>query len=391
MKMNMAKCSPANKLSRRRFLGSSSAAIAASCVFSTCGTKADDEASAYESERSELVHSVQDLGIQFMRNSLNITGQDAATSVVLPDGNTFWIFGDTIEGPYDSIRYLDLSDMLSNTAALVPQQDVSEGIRKFSYLTQRDGKRARQFVEYLTGEVPSKHRLWAIHGICIGDWIYVYYHKITMHTDVDVFDGFDPNGMGIARARIGEYRFERLLAPDNTTLFWKGDVPGYGVFVEACDDGYVYLWGSFWTGMYLARVRPENITDLASYEYLVEAPTLKEPSVEPRWGSAYNPRCVLYDSVPNEMSAAYNSYLGKYVAVHTLLRENKIVMRTAPKITGPWSEPKLIYRPKRTDGKDIFNAGKEHPELQGQGGKVMYITYVNSAEYAPHLIEVTLA
>lgn len=99
---------------------------------------------------------------------------------------------------------------------------------------------------------------------------------------------------------------------------------------------------------------------------------------------------VLFDSVPNEMSAAYNPYLGKYVAVHTLFRDNKLVLRTAPEITGPWSPPELIYRPPRKSSADIFNAGKEHPELQRHDGKVMYVTYVTSTEYAPHLLEVTL-
>jgi hypothetical protein len=90
------------------------------------------------------------------------------------------------------------------------------------------------------------------------------------------------------------------------------------------------------------------------------------------------------------MSAAYNPYLKKYVAIHMLNRDNRIVMRTAAKITGPWSAPELIFRPERTSNTDLFNAAKEHPELQGQGGKLMYVTYINSVDYAPHLIEITL-
>ncbi len=383
------------EFSRRRFIAATSLGVVASSPTLLDRSKAFASPQFppnHAQPASPLLGSVRDLGIQFMDNPLGITGQDAATSVVLPSGDAFWIFGDTIEGPFDSIRYHDLSNSLSNTAAIVPkQQDVTRGIRQFNYLATNAGTRARQFVEYLPDEDPAKHRLWAVHGVCVGDDIYVYYHKITMHANVDVFEEFEANGMGIARARIGEYKFRRLHAPDGSTMFWKGGGPGYGVFVEAKEDGYLYLWGSFWTGMYLARTRPETIEDLTSYEYLVDGPTVDRQHVEPTWSDKYNPQAALFDSVPNEMSAAYNAYLGKYVAVHTLLRDNKIVMRTAPRITGPWSEPHLLYRPPRTSSDDIFNAGKEHPELQRHGGKVIYITYVTSTEYAPHLIEVTLA
>ena len=336
------------------------------------------------------VASVRDLGIQFMDNRVNITGQDAATSVVLPDGNTFWIFGDTIEGPFESIRHYDLTEVLSNTAALVPSQPVAQGIQRFQYLRSAGEHRARQFLRFHPTEDPAQHRLWAIHGVCVGDWLYVYYHKITMLPGKDVFEDFQANGMGVARARVGEFQFERLRGPDQSTMWWKGDQPGFGVFVQQLDDSYVYLWGSFWTGMYLARVLPERIEDLSSYEYLVAAPTLAQPDRTPQWGKTYNPSAALFDSVPNEMSAAWNAYLNQYVAIHMLNRDNQIVMRTAPKITGPWSAPQLIFRPQRESSEDLFNAAKEHPELQVQGGKVLYITYINSAEYAPHLIEVTL-
>jgi hypothetical protein len=99
---------------------------------------------------------------------------------------------------------------------------------------------------------------------------------------------------------------------------------------------------------------------------------------------------MLFDAVPNEMSAAYNRHLGLYVAFHSLHRENKVVMRTAPRIVGPWSEPQIVYRPQQVKDTELIYAVKEHPELAREGGRVMYVTFVNSATYAPELIEVTL-
>jgi len=335
--------------------------------------------------------SVRDLGLQFLDNPLRITGQDGATSTQLPNGDAFWMFGDTIEGPFETIRYHDLTDVLSNTASIVPAQDLSQGIQQFEFLKSADGKRPRQVIEFDTNEDKATHRLWPIHSVCVDDFIYAYYHKITMDPEVDVFETFELNGMGIARARVGEYRFERLTAPDGTKEFWKGNQPGFGVFIEKLPDGYLYLWGCFWTGMFLARTRPETIEDLASYEYLVAGPTLASPETTAVWKNTFEPSAVLFEGVPNELSVAYNPYLKRHIAIHVFHRENKLAIRTAPRIVGPWSEPEIFFRPQMTTEDDLFTAGKEHPELRGEQGKVLYVTYVNSSVYVPHLLEVTLA
>ena len=204
-----------------------------------------------------------------------------------------------------------------------------------------------------------------------------------------MFVNFQLDGMGIARAKVNDLKFERLTAPDGKLEFWKGKEPSFGVFVERAGD-VVYIWGSLATAMYLARTRPDSIADLASYEYLVESPTSANSRVQPRWSKQFQPTAPLFDAVPNEMSAAYNDYLKKYVAFHSLHRENKIVLRTAPHIVGPWSEPRIVYRPERVKDTELIYAVKEHPELASQDGRVLYVTFVNSATYVPQMIEVTL-
>jgi hypothetical protein len=335
------------------------------------------------------IASVRLLGKQFVNNLVGVTGVDGATSTVLPTGESLWVFGDTVEGPFETIRGLDLTPFRSNTAALVPNQDVSSGIKNFRFLATPDGRRPRQIVPFAPDEDPSVHRVWAVHGVCVGNRAYLYYHRITLLKGVDVFVNFKLDGMGLARADSNKFEFTRLTAPDGTREFWKGDQPGFGVFVDRADD-FIYLWGSLATGMFLARTRPESIDDLASYEYLVAAPTMSNPNVLPRWSKTFEPLAVLFDGVPNEMSAAYNRHLRKYVAFHSLHREHKIVMRTSPKITGPWSGPQVVYRPERIGEADLIYAAKEHPELAREGGRVLYVTFVNSATYVPQMIEVTL-
>ena len=118
-----------------------------------------------EAEKS-LVSSVRFLGKQFLNNPLNVTGLDGATSTPLPSGDALWMFGDTVEGPFKSIRDLDLSQLCSNTAAIVPRQDSSHGIKKFRFLAQPDGKRPRQPVPFVPGEDPAVHRVWPFTDVC---------------------------------------------------------------------------------------------------------------------------------------------------------------------------------------------------------------------------------
>jgi hypothetical protein len=338
---------------------------------------------------SPLVAAVRNLGSQFLDNRVGITGADGATSLLLPSGESLWLFGDTVEGPFDSIRKLELTGLRSNTAAIVPKQDVSQGIKEFVFLADESERRPRQIVPFADDEDPAVHRIWPIHGVTAGRHIFVFYHRITLLKGVDVFTNFQLDGMGIARAEIDKFNFTRLIAPDGTREFWKGKEPTFGVFLQR-DDEYVYLWGSLATGMFLARTRPDSLDKLSSYEYLVDAPDLKNPERPPQWSKTFRPTAMLFDSVPNEMSASFNPYLQKYLAFHSLHRENKIVMRTAERITGPWSEAHVVYRPEKTNDSDLIYAAKEHPEITREDGRVLYVTFVNSATYIPQLIEITL-
>jgi hypothetical protein len=344
--------------------------------------------------RTPLVQSVRDLGVQFLDNDVDVTGQDCVSSIVLPHAQTFWVFGDTMEGPFETIRNHPLTDVLSNTGAIVPLQDLSAGVRRFEYLKSSDGRRPRQLLPFIPPEDKAYQRLWAIHGAHVNGHLYLYYHRITMDPILDVFESFTLDGMGLARGD-DEYRFERLRAPDGTYELWKGDQPGFGVFVQAVGP-HLYLWGSLQPGrdssgdMYLARVLPSDIENLASYEYLVAAPTLERPDVTPVWSPTFAPTACLFDHVPNEMSSSYNAYLDAFISMSTFDRDDRLAIRTAPAITGPWSEPEIFHRPPRARPDSLFNAGKEHPEFARAGGRVLYMTYIDSAVYVPHLLEITL-
>jgi hypothetical protein len=374
-----------DSFSRRRLLGAFGAGSFVVSGWRPNFAMADD----FAEKPAPVVERAAALGKQFIEDSVGVTGLDGATSVVLPGGEALWVFGDTVEGPFESIRQVELAPLRSNTGAIVPRQDVSGGVKSYRFLRTADGRRPRQLVPFAEGENAAQTRLWAIHGASVGSRVYLYYHRISLKAGVDVFEDFQLEGMGLARADAGKFEFTRLAAPDGTREFWKGDLPTFGVWVEH-DGDFLYVWGSLMTGMFLARVPAERVEELAAYEYLVEAPTLKRPEVKPRWAKAFAPAAVLFDSVPNEMSASYNAHLGRHVAIHALGRAGKIVMRTAAERTGPWSEPTVLYEAPRKAATDYIYAAKEHPELAADGGRRIYVTYVNSGVYEPEMVEIVL-
>ena len=147
-----------------------------------------------------------------------------------------------------------------------------------------------------------------------------------------------------------DYRFERLAAPDGTLEWWKGDQPGFGVWVQPHGE-HLYLWGSIQPesksagDMYLARVLPDRIEDLSAYEYLVEAPTLPSRTPPVRWSDTFTPTACLFSDVPNEMSSSWNEYLGCFISLTTYQRDNILVMRTAPELTVHGASPRWCAPP----------------------------------------------
>jgi hypothetical protein len=85
----------------------------------------------------------------------------------------------------------------------------------------------------------------------------------------------------------------------------------------------------------------------------------------------------------SEMSVRYHPELKKWIAVMVdpAMFSDKVILRTAPEMTGPWSEGDVIYRIPEMQkesaeyDRDTFcYAGKEHPEFEKAGELVF--TYV---------------
>jgi len=353
------------------------------------------------------VRRSRDLGPQFVDNPHRMVGQDGAYSFPV-DAGSFWFFGDTligrrvegqslwlvdnqIAGPGDLGGRGTFEAMPNNTALLLSCMEARDGLKDFQYLLGPDG-RIRQVIERLPDEHPDHYRIWCLHGCQLGSRVHIFYQKIHMVKEGPFPVNFEVVGVGQATGRVGEWRFERLVQR-GSTVWWGGEFPQFGAAVlPVREKNLAYLYGvrkaaDGTQNASVARVRLDALTDLAAYEYLAAA--------GPTWSRDPAESVTLFVGPPNELSVSFNPYLGQYLAVHSMNLSGLIVGRTSPDPWGPWSDAIPLWRvhPTRTPLTGFPNmiyAAKEHAELSREGGRIVYVTFIEFEEYYPHLIELEL-
>jgi len=359
--------------------------------------------------RSLHVESARDLGLQFVDNPHRMVGQDGAFSI--PLGNeSLWFFGDTLIGarvpreslwfpggiqlgPEDMSGHGSIEKLHNNTGLLLRDRTGRHGLRDYSYILDSEGG-IKQLVPRERDEHPDEIRVWCLHGCVLGERIYLYYLTVRMLAAGPMPVNFELVGAGLAVGKVGEWNFRRIRA-GSSTLWWRANLPQFGTTVlPARDNATIYVYGvrkddAGIQRCALARVPADDIEHLDGYEYFAGS--------GPAWSPDPRAAVSIMDEMPNEMSVSWNPHLGCYLAVHSLDLTGRIVGRTAPDPWGPWGEPVDLWqvRPPRLDYSipypHLIYAGKEHPEIAEDGGRILYITYIEFEEYFPHLVEVTLS
>jgi hypothetical protein len=341
------------------------------------------------------VLKVENGGLLFTDNQAGVSGTDAGYSV--PLGNqTLWMFGDVfLLDPTVPIKpYLR---MISNCGLWVPSGSGIEPLRHYKFFTEPQSGIARPLLTPLPTEANEKNlRLWPY-----GGWYndaekcaYLFYARVVT-TGTGPFD-FRTEGHGLASAdttNLDALQFTRLSAAPNQMLWWSAqdNAALYGSAVVSNAPGdYLYIVG--WQERdgkkrgKLARVAKSRITDLKAYEYF----TGTDGKVS--WNREANAATDIpgLDDFPTELSVAYNQYLGGYLAVHSVGVSDKVRLSLAPNPWGPYQNIAEISAPHRAFSRAFCYAGKEHPELAQEQGRIIYVTYVDSERYWLQMLKVTL-
>jgi hypothetical protein len=352
------------------------------------------------------VHSVIDLGVQFKNNNKRMVGQDGGFSFKLNESETFWFFGDTFIGertPGESLWYPEgkpvgprdmsgvgkIEKMINNTGLISSGKCSDNGIEDFQYITDKNGE-IKPLIELFRDEDHDEIRVWCLHGISLDSKVYLYFIKVRTIEEGVFPVNFEVLGSGLAKGDSKNWYFQRIIFNDSD-LIWGAEDPKFAsAILYNKENNYLYLYGvvqqNFVQNCYLARVAPGKIESFREYEYYIG---------DGKWSKKLDNAVTVFSGMPNELSVSYNHYLESFLAVHSHDLSGNIVGRTAPAPWGPWSEPVVLFsvkidREQELPYPTLIYAGKEHPTLSEQNGKIIYITYIEFEEYFPHMIKIVL-
>lgn len=300
-------------------------------------------------------------------------GADAAYSIPLPDGRSVWIFGDTLYGDKRVVAGNE-PRMVRNSIGISSCGAKDEW--QMRYVIRRDqNEHSRDFFQAQT----KGTWYWALDGFVHGGDLWVTL-LCMRNARVKRPDGFDFETCGADLAKLSDLDAD----PQKWKLSYFPLVPdgvaAYPSAAAAVDGDYVYLFA-----LYENRARPMLLTRIPLADLDAPAANLQYLSKAGTWKSGLKPEeaAAIMQNGASEMSVRYHPEIRKWVAVLRSpdLASDAILLRTAARISGPWSEGEEIYHipemQKSSPGYDrnvVCYAGKEHPEFEGPGS--LLITYV---------------
>jgi hypothetical protein len=303
-------------------------------------------------------------------------GADAAYSIPLPDGRSVWIFGDTLYGDKRAVEGNE-PRMVRNSIGISTCDDRNDW--KVDYVIRRDDKRQpKDFFQ-------AQHKdtwYWALDGFFYKNdlWVTLLCVRNSPKTTSTAL-GFETCGTDLAK----------ISGLDNDPQKWSvkyfplvpDGIHAYPSATAVVNGKYVYIFALLETDlrpMLLTRVPLDGLNSPAEHlQYLSKSGDWK-----PGFTTADAMHVMKHGNT--EMTVRYHPVLKKWVAIlnYPKLFSDEIVARTAPQLTGPWSEDREIYRiPEMQKGepgydKDTFcYAGKEHPEFRQPGS--LLVTYACNA------------
>lgn len=303
-------------------------------------------------------------------------GADGASSVDLGGGRTLWLFGDTWIDP-SGRGTRQGARMVSNSVAIQTGTDPTTAAIAFYWGRAADGSPAPFFPDR------GAESLWLGNGVRVGDRLVLFFAR-TIRTGTGI--GFEHVGWTAVMvenpdAEPSAWRVRPLETPTNPL----GILVGYAAVLQLGE--HVYAFGSQNPvkshPIYAARwpaeeVRRGNLRRPESWagEGLGWVP---DSSSAPRWPLFENGQSDLTIHVDQ----ATRSFLGVYTQG---FGPADVIIRAAPSLTGPWSAPRMLYRPPEYHRPNVMiYSAKAHPQLTGDDLVLTYAT--NTFQFAEHLTD----
>ncbi len=300
-------------------------------------------------------------------------GADGAYSCALPDGSILWLFSDTWIGSVLGGKRHDAT--IINNSVGVQRNRRNNARIEFFWKTDADQK-PRAII------APPNDRgwFWLRAGVVIGGKLHVFLGQIEK-TGTDVF-GFRELDvwLGVVENPLEDPRkwhWSLELLP--FTSYEKTRSRSVGA--AALKDGdYVYIYGvDADTGggetskhATVARVDEGAIGDPRAWRFYDGD----------GWTTDFDAAARLFEDSADELSVTFDARNGRYVAVYTEGGLSaRILARTAPKPSGPWSAPTLLYEClEMGTGKGVFTyAAKAHTALSSGESNELVVSYLTNS------------
>ncbi len=314
--------------------------------------------------------------------ALGWQGADAAYSIPLRDGRDVWIFGDTLFGQERIVAGHD-PQQVHNTLGISTCD--ANGHFHLQYVVKRD--KAGRADSYFS-PADRKHWYWALDGFQANGSLWVTLLCIR-HAAAPMPWAMDFETCGSDLAEIKHLDRDPQNWDVKIHPLVDDGVKAYPSATTVLDGKYVYLFALWEAGsrpLLATRIPLGGLNDpKAHLEYL---------AMDGSWKPGFDPakaEPVMKNGV-TELSIRYHPERKQWVAImfDPAAFSEKIVMRTAPNITGPWTEGEVIHRvaemlPGPARDKDTFcYAAKEHPEFEATGA--LLFTYVCNTMNVPSLV-----
>jgi len=326
-------------------------------------------------------------------------GADAAYSIPLADGRVVWIFGDTLYGEKRVVEGKD-PRMTRNSVGI---SRCTGGKWSIEYVIKKNpaGKPADFFPP-----LNNKYWYWALDGFLHKDVLWVTLLCIRDEPSAKSGDfvlGFATCGTDLAKvtnlaAHPQEWKVEvRPLVPDGVRAYPSATAVVHG------DHAYIF-------GLYEQGSRPMMLTRIPLRGLDDSQGNLQYLANDGKWKPGFDPTQAkeVMRTGSTEMTVRYHPGLKQWIAVlnNPTLPSEKILMRRAPELWGPWGQEEVIYKIPEMDREDPKNdkdtfcyAAKEHPEFRDE--ESILITYAcntmkvekletNLGVYFPKVVRVPL-
>lgn len=238
-------------------------------------------------------------------------------STFMYGGEMYMIFGDTFGA--------GKSDWRSNTAAVLTDDDPGDGLR-FDRMIEDYPGHARELL-------PAKRidfdeiTVIPTYGVAVGDRMFLHYMSVSHWSDPGRWD-LGASGWAYSDAAGASWTRDEQAT-------WPGD-SNFGQVAIEQHEGHLYIFGipgGRFGGVHLARVIPEDLLRIGTYEYWDGSDWV---------GGDPDAAAEIVPPTVGELSVRWNSYYRTWIMMYLDESSYAILMRTASALTGPWGDQMTV-------------------------------------------------